>query len=340
MFVKYIKKVIDGYNLTEEEMEKVMINIMKGNLSNSLLAGFLVALRIKGETISEITGAARVMRQMAVNISCDKKLIDTCGTGGDGSDSFNISTASALILAAGNYTVAKHGNRSVSSKCGSADVLEALGINLELTPAQVETCLKETGMGFLYAPVFHKAMKHAVTARKELGIRTIFNILGPLTNPAKAEYQVLGVFDSRLVLPMAEVLKNLKVKRAMVVHGAGGLDEFSLAGKNKVAFLKNNNISIETITPEDAGLKKAKLEDIKGGNPQENKDIILNIFKGKKGPERNIVLLNTAAAIIVYGDTDNWKEAVKIADDIIKSGRVLKKIDELKEFTNLKEVII
>ena len=335
MFDDYLGKLMAENDLTVTEMEDAMSAIMEGRVPSCQLAGFLVALRLKGETIGEITGAAKTMRNKAAEITFSGELIDTCGTGGDGSNSFNISTTTAIMLAGGGFNVAKHGNRSVSSKSGSADVLESLGINLNLKPAEVEKCLQETGMGFLFAPVFHKAMKHAVKPRKELGLRTIFNILGPLTNPARADYQVLGVYDPDLVRPMCEVLKNLGLKSAIVVHGAGGLDEFSLQGKNKVAHLENGQIKEYYLTPKDAGLKKAGLEAIKGGGPQKNKEIMLNILEGKEtGPKAEIVLLNTAAGLIVHGEANNWKQAVKLAKDIMASGSPREKITELKDITN------
>ncbi|MFW6269611.1 MAG: anthranilate phosphoribosyltransferase [Bacillota bacterium] len=339
MFNKYLEKVIKGNHLEVTEMEEAMNTIMNGEISNSQLAGFLIGLKMKGESIEEITGAARVMREKAIPINKEDIVVDTCGTGGDGSGTFNISTTVALVLAGSELSVAKHGNRSVSSKSGSADVLEALGINLNLSPSQVEKCLNEVGMGFLFAPVFHKAMKHAITPRKELKVRTIFNILGPLTNPARADYQVLGVYHPDLVTPMAEVLKNLGIKSAMVVHGAGGLDEFSLSGKNKVAYLKNGKIKEETVSPEDAGLKRAKLNKIKGGTPQTNSNIILSILKGKKGPKRDIVLFNTAAALIITGKANSWKEGTATASRIIDSGAPLEKLKELIEYTNTLEVV-
>ncbi|MFW5985137.1 MAG: anthranilate phosphoribosyltransferase [Halanaerobiaceae bacterium] len=339
MFTEKFKKVVAGKDLTTKEMEKVMDAIMEGQVPPCRLAGFLVGLRSKGETISEITGAARVMRDKAENVSVSGDLIDTCGTGGDGSNSFNISTTTALVLAGGGFKVAKHGNRSVSSKSGSADVLESMGINLELAPGEVEKCMQKTGMGFLFAPVFHKAMKHAVRPRKELGLRTIFNVLGPLTNPAQAEYQVLGVFDPELVEPLAHVLKNLGLKGAMVVHGAGGLDEFSLKGKNKVAHLQDGEVKVYNVTPEDAGLDRAGLEAIKGGDPETNRQIIMDILKGiEQGPKRDIVLLNTAAALIVTGEEKDWSQAVSRAAKILDSGQPLKKVKQLKKETNSQDV--
>ena len=340
MFKKYLQKVIDGNNLEVGEMETVMNSIMEGKTTNSQLAGFLVGLRMKGESINEITGAARVMRDKAISIkNDDNKLVDTCGTGGDGSGTFNISTTVALVLSGGNIKIAKHGNRSVSSKSGSADVLEALGINLDLKPVQVEKCIKQVGMGFLYAPTFHKAMKYAIKPRKELKVRTIFNILGPLTNPAQADYQVLGVYHPNLVKPLAHVLKNLGVRGAMVVHGDGGLDEFSISGPNQVAYLNNGKIEELTISPKDVGLEKSTLEDIKGGNPEQNSEIILSILKGETGPKRDIVLFNTAAALVASEQVQNFKEGIEFAENIIDSGAALKKLNNLRQFSNSFEVV-
>ncbi len=341
MFEKYLEKVVDRKNLHLQEMEDAMQMIMEGKTSDIQLAGFLVGLRMKGETIEEITGAARVMRDKALAVDYRKNmLIDTCGTGGDEKGTFNISTIVALILAGAGLKVAKHGNRSVSSKCGSADLLETLGVNIELEPLQVEDCLEEIGIAFLYAPFFHKAMKYAIGPRRELGLRTIFNILGPLTNPARAKYQILGVYHPGLVLPLAEVLKNLGVKSAMVVHGKGGIDEFSLAGPSKVAYLNEGIIKEFNLSPEEVGLKKIDINSIKGGLPSQNREITLSILKGKKGPKRDIVLLNTAAAFLVTGEVKEWKEGVRLAAFVIDSGKAMNKLEEMIEFTNSFEVVL
>jgi len=340
MFKKYLDKVMAGKDLSVEEMEQAMSAIMEGKISDTQLAGFLVGLRMKNEAIEEITGAAKVMRDKALTVDINKEnLIDTCGTGGDGSNSFNISTTAAFVLAGAGLLVAKHGNRSVSSKSGSADVLESLGVDLNLKPFQVENCIKEVGIGFLFAPVFHKAMKYAIPARKELEVRTIFNILGPLTNPAAADYQILGVYDPDLIEPMAEVLRNLGVKRAMVVHGAGGLDEFSLMGENKVAYLNQGKIDYLFISPEEYGLNKADINAIKGGNSEENSQIMLSIFKGDKGPKRDIVLFNAAAALKVAGQVNSFKEGIEKAGHIIDSGAALDKLQALIDYTNSVEVV-
>ncbi|MEJ6950521.1 anthranilate phosphoribosyltransferase [Natronospora cellulosivora (SeqCode)] len=339
MFKEYFTKVISGMDLSKKEMEEVMRSIMEGKLSESQISGFLVALRLKGETIDEITAAAKVMREKAISITTNKELsIDTCGTGGDGSGTFNISTTVALVLAAAGLTVAKHGNRSVSSKSGSADVLEALGVNLALSPQEVETCIDKLGIGFLFAPNHHKAMKYAIKPRRDLGIRTIFNVLGPLTNPASVNYQILGVFDPKLVKPLAYVLKNLGLKSAMVVNGDGKIDEFTLTGINKIAYLHDGMVEELTLMPEDVGINQVDISSLQGGSPIDNKDIILNILKGKKGPKRDVVLLNTAAAFIVSNLAKSWREGISLAEEIIDSGKALAKLEQLIEYSNSQEV--
>lgn len=335
MFNYFLTKVVKKQDLSMEEMEKAMNMVMEGKTTHSQLAGFLVGLNMKGETVDEITASAKVMREKALpfNYQSDN-LLDTCGTGGDGKGTFNISTAVAFVLAAAGVSVAKHGNRSVSSKSGSADVLESLGVNISLSVNLVEECLKEINIAFLFAPDFHKATQYAAVPRKELGIRTIFNLLGPLTNPAKVKYQLMGIYDPTLVYPIAEVLRNLGVKRAMVVHGAGGVDEFSLAGKNKVAFLSDEKIEELEIAPEDVGLKRYDLEEIKGGTAQENKEIILSIFNGEKGPKRDVVLFNSAAALLVTHVVENFEDGVRYAQEIIDSKKALRKLQDMIEFTN------
>lgn len=330
MFAEYLQKVTSGDDLCEKEMEKAMDAIMSGEVSDTRLAGFLTGLKVKGETAEEITGAARAMRDKALPLNIEDDVIDTCGTGGDSSDTFNISTAVAFVLAGGGMMVAKHGNRSISSQSGSADVLEALGAELELPPARVKECLKEAGIGFLFAPLFHKAMKHASTVRSELGIRTIFNILGPLTNPARAEYQLLGVYCEKLVEPMINTLKQLGLKSAMVVHGAGGMDELSLAGKNIIGFFEEGKeIKFSKIYPEDAGLKRAEAAALKGGGPQENSSIILSILAGRdRSPRRDVILFNAGAALKVAGEAATFAEGVEMAGDIIDSGRALASLEK------------
>lgn len=335
MFNKHLDKVVSREDLSLAEMEEAMSMVMEGKTTDSQLAGFLVGLRMKGETIDEITGAASVMRNKAARVKTEARdLIDSCGTGGDEKGTFNISTTTAIVMAAGGLNVAKHGNRSVSSKSGSADLLEALGVKIDLSPEAAGKCLDQIGISFLFAPYFHQAMKYAIGPRKELGLRTIFNILGPLTNPARAEYQVLGVYKEELVMPLAHVLKNLGLKSAMVVHGAGGVDELSLAGENKTAYLKDGEVREYNFRAEEAGLEAAPLESILGGEPEENKEITLNILKGKKGPKRDVILLNSAAAFLVENKVENLQEGVKLAADLIDSGRAMQKLEELIECSN------
>jgi anthranilate phosphoribosyltransferase len=335
MFNYYLQKVVKGENLSLDEMEQAMEMIMEGKVTHSQLSGFLVALHMKGETVEEITASAKVMKEKATPIYIENgELMDTCGTGGDAKGTFNISTAVAFILAAAGVVVAKHGNRSVSSKSGSADVLESLGVNISLPPSSVERCLKEINIAFLFAQDFHKATKHAAVPRKELGIRTIFNVLGPLTNPANIKYQLMGIYDPKLVYPIAEVLNNLGVKRAMVVHGSEGIDEFSLSGKNKVAFLNKGKIEKLEISPEDLGLEKYSIQEIQGGSAEENKRIILNIFNGEMGPKRDVVVLNSAAGLYVANKVNSLEEGINFAQEIIDSGKAMKKLEEMIEFTN------
>ncbi len=280
-----INSLIEGNDLSERDMIGAMSDIMEGQATDAQIASFLTALRIKGETVEEITGAARVMREKVSKINAPEYTVDTCGTGGDMSHTFNISTTTALVVAACGLPVAKHGNRSVSSSCGSADVLEALGIKIELEPAKVEECLKTTGFGFMFAPLFHPAMKYAIGPRKEMGVRTVSNILGPLTNPADAKRQVLGVFSDKLTEPLAQVLGNLGVKHAFVVHGEDGLDEMTTTDKTRVSELKDGKVNTYSISAEDLGLVKANKEDLLGGNAEETQRSRLAYLKGKKVPE-------------------------------------------------------
>lgn len=331
--LKYaIDKVIRRENLTEEEMVIAMNAIMEGQASQAQIGGFLTALRMKGETIEEISGSAKVMREkaMKMNIKADYA-IDTCGTGGDGAHTFNISTAVAFVAAAAGVTVVKHGNRSVSSKCGSADVLECLGVNIDLQPNQVEKCVEKINIGFMFAPHFHKAMKHAIGPRKELGVRTIFNILGPLTNPAKVQGQVLGVFDEELTGVMAGVLQKLGVERAMVVHGLDKLDEITITTQTKVSELKDGKILQYHIHPEDYGLPIGSIEDLVGGDPQTNAEILLAIMNGEKSARRNMVVLNAGAAIYVGKRADSLAEGIELAKDVIDQGIALQKVHQLMQ---------
>jgi len=334
MLKSAISKLVEGKNLTEEEIMGAMKCIMDGEATDAQIGSFMTALRIKGETIEEITGCAKVMREKADGIVPEVDyFIDTCGTGGDCSNTFNISTAAAFVAAAGGVPVAKHGNRSVSSGSGSADVLESLGVNIKLSPVQVKECIEEVGIGFLFAPVFHKSMKHAAGPRKELGIRTIFNILGPLTNPAKAKGQVLGVFDGRMTEPVARVLVNLGIEKALVIHGNDGLDEITTTTETMVSEIKDREIVSYRISPEKFGMKAAAGSDISGGSPEENAEIIMSIFRGEKGPRRDIVVMNSAAALYVGKAAQSLEEGVKRAENIIDSGLATAKLESLVRFT-------
>jgi len=334
MIKEAIKILIEGINLSEKEMIEAMRDIMEGQATDAQIASFLTAIRIKGETVEEITGAVKVMREKATKIKAPVYTVDTCGTGGDVSHTFNISTTSALIVAACGVPVAKHGNRSVSSRSGSADVLEALGVKIDLDPKKVEKCLESTGFGFMFAPLFHPAMKYAIGPRKEMGIRTIFNILGPLTNPAGAQRQVLGVFNDTLTEPLAEVLANLGTKHAFIVHGEDGLDEITNTDKTKISELKDGRINTYFITPEDLGFARAKKEDLLGGTAEENAKITIDILQGQKGPKRDIVIMNAAAALLTGDRAKSFTEGIKMASEATDLGRTLKKLEEIKVVSN------
>jgi len=335
MIQKAIEKVGKGQNLSEKETEEVFAEIMTGSVKTDTIAAFLLALKEKKETVEEITGAARIMRKFAAKIKPRKAhLVDTCGTGGDASGTFNISTVSAFVACGAGLSVAKHGNRAVSSKCGSADVLDELGVNIDIGKEIVEKCIDDIGIGFLFAPTFHLAMKHAVPARKMIKTRSIFNILGPLTNPAGAKFQLLGVYDESLVATMASVLKNLGSTRALVVRGKDGLDEITTTDITAVAELKDNRIKTHIMKPNDFGFEYAKNEDLKGGDAACNAKIALEVLGGKKGPRRDIVLMNAGAAIYLAGAVATLSEGMKKAGESIDSGRALGKLEMLKEFTN------
>ena len=324
-----IKTVISKQNLNEGEMHDVMNSIMTGKTTDAQIGAFLVGLSMKGETIEEITASAKVMRALAtsVELSSNDYLVDTCGTGGDGLGLFNISTASAFVVAAAGGKVAKHGNRSISSKSGSADVLEAAGINLNISPELISQCIEEIGLGFMFAPAHHSAMKHAIGPRKELAVRTIFNVLGPLTNPAKAPNQIMGVYDKSLVEPIANVLKGLNSRHVMVVHSEDGLDEFSIANSTYVAELKDNNISTYIIHPRDFGLEEGNLDSIKAENAEQSLALINEAFSGKKSVARDIIALNAGAAIYVSGLVSSFDEGVTQANQILSDGSAQDKLD-------------
>jgi anthranilate phosphoribosyltransferase len=335
MIQKAIQKVVNGENLTEQEAIDVMNIIMSGEATPAQIASFITALRLKGETIEEITGCARVMREKATKIRTNRPLVvDTCGTGGDGAHTFNISTTAAFVAAGAGIPIAKHGNRSVSSRCGSADVLKTLGVNIEVEPDVISRCVDEIGIGFLFAPLLHGAMKYAIGPRREIGIRTIFNILGPLTNPAGAQAQVLGVYDANLTEPLAKVLKNLGSEHVFVVHGKDGLDEITTTTDTQVSELANGKVRTYILAPIGLGIPKAKTQDLIGGTPEENAAMTLDILKGKSGPKRDIVLLNAAAAIVAGGKAENLRQGIAIAADAIDSGRAMEKLEALKEMTN------
>ncbi len=334
MIKEAINLLVSDISLSEAEMAECMKEIMEGKATDAQIGSFLTALRIKGETVEEITGAARIMREKATTIKAPEGVLDTCGTGGDMSNTFNISTTTAIVVAAAGVPVAKHGNRSVSSQSGSADVLEALGVKIDLPPDKVEKCLFETGFGFLFAPLFHPAMRYAIGPRREMGIRTIFNILGPITNPAGAKRQILGVFADRLTETLAMVLGNLGAYDAMVVHGEDGLDEITISNGTRVARYREGKVENFYIGPEDFDIKRGKIEDILGGNKDDNAKITLSIFNGEKGPKRDIVLMNSAAALVVAGKTQDLKEAAMIASDAIDSGKALRKLEEIKKVSN------
>ncbi|MDY6989066.1 MAG: anthranilate phosphoribosyltransferase [Thermodesulfobacteriota bacterium] len=349
MIKDMIQKAVKGRDLSEDEMVSVMDEIMEGHATDAQIGAFITALRMKGETIAEITGAARVMRakatpirvqDSAVSIDRDEinvdeeTLVDTCGTGGDGTNTFNVSTTTAFVVAGGGLKVAKHGNRSVSSQCGSADVLGALGVNLDVTPKVVEECIKTIGIGFLYAPKLHGAMKYAIGPRREVGIRSLFNVLGPLTNPAGANVQVLGVYDPALTSVLAEVLRRLGSTSAMVVFGEGSLDEISIVGPTQVSELRNDMIKEYRLEPEEVGMVRAGLSDIKGGNAQENAAIVREVLKGQPGARRDMVLLNAGAAFYAAGKAADMHEGIKVAAESIDSGMAAQRLDQLIEETN------
>ncbi len=340
MIREAITQLLKGHSLTTEQAEGVMDEVMTGTATSAQIAGFLVALRLKGETVDEITGCARAMRRAATLVSPrQEELIDTCGTGGDRAGTFNISTTTAFVVAGAGLRVAKHGNRSVSSRSGSADVLEALGVNLDLTPEQVAGAIDDVGIGFLFAPKLHPAMRHAIGPRRELGVRTIFNVLGPLTNPAGARTQLLGVYDGALTEPLAYVLRELGAISACVVHGYGGLDELTTTGPNRISYFgtpgANGGVVTETLDPQTLGFAPARPETLQGGTPEENAQITREILAGvERGPRRDVVLLNAAAALLVGGRTADLGRGVKLAAASIDDGNALQKLSDLIDYSH------
>ncbi|MBN2188275.1 MAG: anthranilate phosphoribosyltransferase [Chitinispirillaceae bacterium] len=331
-----IGAVVAGKNLTVAQAVDVFTCIMSGTATDAQIASLITALRMKGETPEEITGAASVMREKATHVLPEdlEHCVDTCGTGGDSANTFNVSTAAAFIAAGAGAVVAKHGNRAVSSRCGSADVLEALGVKIDLSPEKMKACLDTVGIAFLFAPALHKAMKFAIGPRKEIGVRTIFNILGPLTNPALARHQLLGVFSEKFTLTMAAALNNMGTKRAFVVHGMDGLDEISISGPTGVAEVRDGAVKSYSITPEEFGIQRAPLSAIAGGTPQENAARIRAVLSGEKGPCRDIAVLNAAFALAAAGMAKNPKEGITLAEKSIDTGSAKAKLDRLVEFSS------
>ena len=334
MIKEAILKVSRHKDLTYDEAYYTMDEIMSGEASEVQMSAYLTAMSMKGETIEEITASAKAMRDHCVRLLNDKEVLEIVGTGGDGSNTFNISTTSSIVISAAGVPVAKHGNRSASSKCGAADVLEKLGVNIYVEPEKSLKCLREIDLCFLFAQNYHLSMKYVAGVRKELSIRTIFNILGPLTSPAGASMEVLGVYERELLEPLADVLNNLGVKSAMVVYGLDGMDEISASDKTAVCELKDGKTMTYELSPEYFDMEIASKEDLVGGDARENAKITLSILKGEKGPKRNAVLLNSAAGFYVAGRVDSLKEGVKLAEEVIDSGKALKQLEKFIEVTN------
>ncbi len=333
MILDTLLKIQQGAYLSEQEMQSCISSIMEGKWENEQIAAFLMGVSMRDYNVEEITGAAKVMRAKALAINAPIGAVDCCGTGGDSIGTYNISTAVAIIAAACGVPVAKHGNRSASSKSGAADVLEALGVKLDLPQKKLEKALKLCNFAFLMAPNHHYAMKYVVPVRKALGVRTIFNLLGPLANPAKTEFQLLGVYDRDLILPIAKSLQKLGIKRAWVVHGSDGLDEITTTGETYIAKLENNKITETTLKPDDFGLSRSKPEDLIGGSPKENASALLGILSGTKNAYRDIVTANTAAVLIIAGKEDDLIQAAKRAASVIDSGEALNLLNQYKNFT-------
>lgn len=349
MIKKAIAKVVERQNLSESEMIAVMDQIMSGEATPAQTAAFITALRMKGETVDEITGAARVMRDRATRVNVGRNVLDidredinldletvldTCGTGGSCTNTFNVSTTVAFVVSACGVMVAKHGNRCVSSTCGSADVLEALGVNLDITPMMVERCISEIGIGFLFAPALHGAMKHAIGPRKEIGIRTIFNVLGPLTNPAGAQCQVLGVYREELAEKLAQVLKKLGCKRGFVVHGRDGMDEVTMTTETRIAEVTQAGVTSRLFSPEELGFTRCGMADLRGGDAAANAAIVRDVLAGVPGPKRDIVLLNASFGLLAAGKVKDLPEGLRRAVDAIDSGRALSQLEKLVAMTN------
>jgi anthranilate phosphoribosyltransferase len=330
-----IAKLADKIDLSEKEAEEVLLEIMSGAATAAQMAAYLMGLRIKGETVDEIVGSARAMRSRAVRMQvADPLVVDTCGTGGDRSHTFNISTTAAFVVAGGGLTVAKHGNRSVSSRCGSADVLAALGVKIDLPTDRVGECVNEIGIGFLFAPLFHGAMKHCAGPRQEIGVRTLLNILGPLTNPAGATIQVLGVYDSGLTELLSRVLMHLGTQHCFLVHGMDGLDEVTLTDRTRVSEGKAGLVSSYFVEPKDFGLERVRLRDLVGGTAEDNAHITREILQGRKGPKRDVVCMNAAPAFVAGRKAKTLQEGFALAGQVIDSGAAIEKLERLIAFTN------
>jgi len=335
MIQETLKKVVNSKNLSEREAQETMEYIMKGSATNAQIGAFITALCIKRETVEEIIGFVRAMRAKATPIKVeDPCAIDTCGTGGDGKHTLNVSTISAFVAAGAGVTVAKHGNRSVSSKCGSADILSSLGVNIDISPPEIEACLSDVGIGFLFAPALHKAMKYAIGPRREIGIRTVFNILGPLTNPAQVKRQIIGVFDKSMTEPFAHVLNGLGSERAFIVHGDDGVDEISISGSTTITELHNEKVNTYTISPEDFGFQRRHISEIVCNDLEKSKAMALSILKGEKGAGRDIVLMNAGAAIAASDPLISIESGIRKARDSLDSGQAMKKVKELIRVTN------
>jgi anthranilate phosphoribosyltransferase len=333
VFKEMLNRILDGHRLSTEEAKELMNYMMRGELTNSQMSAILIALKMRGETTEEISGFVLAMREHAVRMMVDSYAIDTCGTGGDGKNTFNISTLVAIIASAGGVPVLKHGNKSVSSKSGSADVLREIGLEIEMTREEAEECFRLNDMTFLFAPNYHKSMKNVAGVRGELGIRTVFNILGPLINPAEVKGQVLGVYDPKLTKVMADVLKRTGTERAMIVHGSDGLDEITISGKTTVSELKDGSISDYEIDPRDYGIELSPIEMVVGGEASENAEIMKSVLRGETGPRRNIVLLNSAAALYIGKAAKDFGEGIELAKEIIDSGKAMKKLEKLIEYS-------
>jgi len=334
MIKSAIYDVLNGKDISLDQTRQVMLQIMNGEATNAQIAAFLTAMRLKGETIDEITACVMVMRDKCTKLTPKTDVLDIVGTGGDEVSTFNISTVASFVIAAGGVPVAKHGNRSVSSKCGSADLLEALGVKITLTPEKNAKLLEEMGMCFIFAPTYHASMKYAAPVRREIGIRTLFNIIGPLANPAGANMQLLGVYDENLVEPLARVLANLQVKRAMVVHGHDGLDEITLSDTTTVCEVSYGKLNSFFITPEQLGFKRCQLSELVGGSPTDNAQIALDILNGQHGPKRDIVVLNSAFCLYMSHNNITLRECVKMAEQIIDSGKAKAQLEKLIQLSN------